>query len=158
MEDDALWVVNSADNTMQKISPTSGATLANYFLNVGSNPWDAVIDGDYIYVCGLVDYKLYKMNKNSGQIEASLLLGPAPEGMAIHAGKLYVSNVGDYMADYEGSSLVVIDLASFTVQKELVLPPNPQYITVDGDNLHISCTGNWFDISGSIVVFDTITA
>jgi hypothetical protein len=47
---DYLWVVNSGDNSLQKISTTGGNTLGNFFVEPSSNPWDAIMDNNDIYI------------------------------------------------------------------------------------------------------------
>jgi hypothetical protein len=152
VDEDALWVVNSGDNSIQKINPNSGQTLANYLVEVGSNPWDMVIHDGFAYISGLFSGKVYKMNLSTGSVVASLTVGVSPEGMAIHNGMLYTVCTGDYMQNYGGSGLAVIELDSFTVIKEIELPANPQYVVVHDGNIHVSCTGNWADVSGKIVI------
>ena len=155
--DDYLYVVNSGDNSLRKISKTSGATLANHFIAIGSNPWDAIIHEDYIYVSGLFTAMVYKLDASSGQVLASVLVGTAPEAMAIANGKLYVTNAGNYAQNYAGSSVSVIDLASFSVVKTITTGLNPQYIRLFDGMVHVSCTGNWTDAPGEIYVIDSET-
>ncbi|MDD4100913.1 MAG: hypothetical protein PHT47_07455, partial [Candidatus Cloacimonetes bacterium] len=155
--DDYLYVVNSGDNSLRKISKTSGATLANHFIAIGSNPWDAIIHEDFIYVSGLFTAMVYKLDASSGQVLASVLVGTAPEAMAIANGKLYVTNAGNYAQNYAGSSVSVIDLASFSVVKTITTGLNPQYIRLFDGMVHVSCTGNWTDAPGEIYVIDSET-
>ena len=154
---DYLYVVNSGDNSLQKISKTSGNTVANHFVAVSSNPWDAIIDEDYIYVSGLFSAKVYKLDSSSGQVLAAVPVGIAPEAMAVANGKLYVTNAGNYAQNYAGSSVSVIDLASFNVIKTITTGLNPQYIRLFDGLLHVSCTGNWTDAPGEIYVIDSET-
>ncbi len=152
--EDALWVVNSGDNSIQKIDSTSGQTLANYLVEVGSNPWDMVIHEGFGYISGLFTGKIYKMDLGTGEIVASIYAGVSPEGMTIYNNKLYAVCSGDYMLDHAGSALVVIELDSFSIVHDIEMPANPQYVVVHEENIHVSCTGNWADISGQIVILD----
>lgn len=152
---DYLWLVASGDNAIQKISPATGQILANYLVEVAANPWDAIYQENYLYISGLISGKVYKMDTRTGQVLASLQVGIAPEALAIMGDKLYVTNAGNYVENYAGSSLSVIDLPSFSLLKNMTLPANPQYLTLHGDKLHISCTGNWTEVLGKIVVLDT---
>lgn len=152
ISEDALWVVNSGDNSIQKIDPVSGQSLANHLVEVGSNPWDIVLHEGFGYISGLFSGKVYKMDLNSGNVIASEYVGESPEGMVVHHDKLYVVTTGDYMQNYEGSSLGIIDLASFTLIKRVELPANPQYVIEHEGFIHVSCTGNWADVSGKIVI------
>jgi DNA-binding beta-propeller fold protein YncE len=122
---------------------------------VGSNPWDAILHDDCIYVSGLFSAKVYKMQESTGQVIGSVTVGIAPEAMAVANGKLYVCNAGNYAQNYAGSSVSVIDLASFSVIKTIPTAANPQFIQVYNGEIHVSCTGNWLDIAGSIYVIDS---
>lgn len=152
-----LYVVNSADNSLQKISVATGATIANHFIAVGSNPWDAILHDGYIYVSGLFTGKVYKLDINTGQVIGSVNVGSSPEAMAVQDGKLYVCNAGNYAQNYAGSSVSVVDLASFSTIKSIPMPVNPQYIVSHDGLLHVSCTGNWTDLAGAIGIIDPAT-
>ena len=60
MDENYLYLVNSGDNSIQKIDKTSGNTVANHLVAVGSNPWDAIFHEGYLYVTGLFTYRVYK--------------------------------------------------------------------------------------------------
>ena len=149
-----IWAVNSGDNALQKISPANGATLATILVAAGSNPWDAVKHGAYMYVSGLFSGKVYKVDTLSGTVVSSVNVGIAPEGMHVLGNRLYVCNAGDYANAYAGSSVSVIDLESFSVVATIPVAANPQYIKSSGGLLHVSCTGNWSDMAGKIMVID----
>jgi hypothetical protein len=94
------------------------------------------------------------MDSQTGIIQDNVLVGTAPGGIASFAGKLYVCNSGNYMANYAGSSVSVIDLESFEVIRTIPLPANPQYLAIHNGLIHVSSTGNWSDITGVISVID----
>ncbi|MCB5265646.1 MAG: T9SS type A sorting domain-containing protein [Candidatus Cloacimonetes bacterium] len=150
-----LYSVNSGDNTIQKINKLSGSTVANHLVAVGSNPWDAILHEGYLYITGLFTSRVYKMNASNGQVLASVQVGTAPEAMCVVGDKLYVTNAGNYAQNYAGSSVSVIDLPSFSVINTLVVGLNPQYLCFHEGFLHVSCTGNWADTGGKIMIFDT---
>lgn len=153
--EDYLYAVNSGDNTIQKIDKPSGNTVANYLVAVGSNPWDAVLHEGYLYITGLFTARVYKMNASSGEVIASVQVGTAPEALCVVDDKLYITNAGNYAQNYAGSSVSVIDLPSFSVIDTLPVGLNPQYLRWHEGYLHVSCTGNWADADGSIMIFDT---
>ena len=157
MDEDYLYVINSGDNSVQKISKSSGLTLDNHFVAIGSNPWDAVIHDGYMYISGLFSSRIYKMDPVSGEVLASVVVGAAPEAMAIWESKLYVCNAGNYAENYAGSSVSVIDLESFSLLKNIPTTLNPQFIRVYEGMIHVSCTGNWADIAGAICIIDPQT-
>ena len=155
VDNDFIWAVNSGDNAIQKIDRSSGNTLSNIFIGPGTNPWDAVRHEDNLYVTGLFTGKVYRVNTLSGTVTGSVNVGTAPEALHVIGTKLYVSNAGDYANNYTGSSVSVIDLDSFSLVNSIVVNANPQYLASFEGKLHVSCTGNWIDIAGSICIIDT---
>lgn len=154
VDEDNLWVVLSGDNAVARLSRTDGSSLANVFIGLGSNPWDAVKHNGFLYVSGLFSGKVYKVDVTTNSVVASVTVGTAPEGMVVFDGKLYVANAGNYMQNYAGSSVSVIDLASFEVLTTIPVPANPQYLAIHAGLLHVSCTGNWTDLPGSVCIID----
>lgn len=154
VDENYIWSVNSGDNAVQKISRATGASLTNIHLGNGSNPWDAVKHEDNLYVSGLFTGKVYKVDTISGSVSASVNVGTAPEALLVMGDRLYVSNAGNYAQNYAGSSVSVIDLASFTVVATIPVHKNPQYLATHNGLLHVSCTGNWTDVGGAICIID----
>ncbi len=157
VDDEYLWVVCSGDNAVQKLSRIDGSLLANIFIGMSSNPWDAVKHGNYLYVSGLFTGKVYKVDVNSDSVVGSVNVGYAPEGLFVYGDKLYVANAGNYMQNYAGSSVSVIDLHSFTLSGTIPVSANPQYISAHNNRIHVSCTGNWSDIGGAICIIDPVS-
>jgi DNA-binding beta-propeller fold protein YncE len=151
-----LWVVNSGDNSVQQISTQSGETIANHFVATGSNPWDCVLEENYLYVSGLISSKVYKMDASTGEVLAWVEVGNSPGAMRVHRNKLYVCNAGSYLTNYSGSSVSVIDLDTFSVIQTIEVEANPQYIVEYNGLLHVSCTGNWADVTGRICILDPV--
>jgi len=149
-----LWVINSGDNAVQKLSRESGASLSQILVAPGSNPWDGVLDGTDLYVSGLFSGKVYRIDTLSGSVTGSLSVGTAPEGMLVIGNRLYVANAGNYAANYAGSSVAVVDLESFSLITTIPVSANPQYLAEVNGKVHVSCTGNWTDISGKICIID----
>ena len=153
---DIIWAVNSGDNAIQKISASSGATLGNIFIGNGVNPWDAIRHQNHLYVTGLFTGKVYKIDTQTGAVVGNINVGTAPEALHVIGEKLYVSNAGNYSQNYLGSSVAVVDLASFTLIKTIPVSANPQYLASYNGILHVSCTGNWTDIGGAVCVIDPV--
>jgi YVTN family beta-propeller protein len=154
VDEEYLYVVNSGDNAVQKLNRNSGSTVQNIFIGLGVNPWDAVLYENYLYVTGLFSNKVYKIDLQSGTVVASVNVGIAPEGLHVLGNKLYVTNTGDYLQSYAGSSVSVIALDSFTVNASIPVSANPQYLASFAGKLHVSCTGNWADVAGAVCIID----
>ncbi len=152
-----LWCVNSGDNALQKINPETGSTISNILIESGCNPWDVCYDDGYLYVSGLFTNKVYKVNTLTDAVEGSIEVGISPEALCTYGDKLYVTNTGGYQNNYANSSVSVIDLNAFEVITTIPVSANPQYIVEKNGLLHVSCTGNWFDVLGKVAVINPAT-
>jgi YVTN family beta-propeller protein len=157
VDDQYLWCINSGDNAVQKLNRETGAVLSNILVANGSNPWDGCLDGGYLYVSGLFTNKVYRINTQTGLAAGNVNVGTSPEALAVAGGKLYVCNAGNYSQNYVGSSVSVIDIASFSVVKTIPVAANPQYLSLHNGMVHVSSTGNWADVAGCISVIDPAT-
>jgi len=148
-----LYVVNSGDNSIQKISMENGNTLSNIYIGSTSNPYDILIQQNTAYVTGALSNKVYFVDLLTESVMEEVTVGGNPAGMAIWQNKLYVGNT-DYASGYTNCSISVIDLNINEVIETIPTDPNPQYLITYNDMIHVSCTGNWSDISGSIQIID----
>jgi len=150
---DHIYVVNSGDNSIQKIDAATGQTLLNIFLETSSNPYDLTICDDYLYVTGGLTNQVYKIDLMTDELVDQIAVGVNPAGLTAMNGKLYVGNT-NYMGNYSACSISVIDLDEFIVINTIPTAANPQYLLSDENYLHISCTGNWSDVMGSIQIME----
>jgi DNA-binding beta-propeller fold protein YncE len=149
-----IYVVNSGGNSVQKIAVSDGSTLGNIYLGSTVNPYDLLLTEEFLYVSGGLSNRIYKISLATMQVVDNLLVGNNPAGMAVSGGKLYVGNT-DYMTGYSNCSISVIDLEVFEVIQTISASANPQYLLADNGFIHVSCTGNWEEISGKIQIIDT---
>lgn len=156
MDEDYIWCVNSGDNAVQKISRQTGVTLSNILVETACNPWDACLGDGFLYVTGMFTNKVYKISTESNSVVGNLSVGNAPEAMCIYNGKLYVTNTGGYQNNYAGSSVSVIDLTTWQVTATIPVSANPQYIVEHAGLLHVSCTGNWVNVWGTVCVINPL--
>jgi YVTN family beta-propeller protein len=151
--EDYLYVVNSGDNNIQKIDRDTGNTVSNIYIGTTSNPYDIIINEDTAYVTGALSNKVYKVDLLTDSVLEDVSVGGNPAGMAVWGTKLYVGNT-DYASDYQNCSVSIIDLEDFSVIGEIPTDPNPQYLLEHNDLIHVSCTGNWSDVFGSVQIID----
>ena len=85
-------------------------------------------------------------------------VGRQPEEMAIVGEKLYVANSGGYSPQKYERTVSVIDLASFTVKKNIDVAINLHRLKADkyGD-LYVTSRGNYYDVPSKMFVIDTKT-
>jgi len=157
VDENYLWSVNSGDNSVQKINKQTGSTVCNILIEAGCNPWDAVLDGDFLYVTGLFTNKVYKVHTVNHNVVGFVEVGISPEALCVYNGKLFVTNTGGYQNNYANSSVSVIDLQTFQVIQTIPVSSNPQYIIEHNGLLHVSCTGNWVSTFGAVCVINPVT-
>ena len=153
MDAERIYVVCSGDNAIQIVDRASGAYLRRIPVAASANPYDVLKVGDFLYVSGLFTNKVYKLSLAANAVVASLDVGTAPEGLCSDGERLYVCNTGGY-PDYAQSGVSVLDLATFTVMATVPTWANPQFAVARGNYLHVSCTGNWDDVSGKLDIID----
>lgn len=160
--DGFAYVVNSGDNSVQKIDLTSGATVSNIYVADSSNPWYAKVKGDYLYVTTFNTNKLYKISLSSEEVVAEVQVGQAPEGIEFALGKIYVACTGGYINNYEDSQVTVLSEESMEIINTISTSLNPQYVHLYNGKIYTMCTGNWVDVMGTVQVInpetDAITA
>ena len=83
------------------------------------------------------DGTVSRLDTLSLEVEASVEVGPYPEALAYADGKLYV-NISNYGT---GNQVAVVDLATFTKEKdiEVLLNPYNQSLEADGKVYFVSC-------------------
>lgn len=88
-------------------------------------------------------------------VTRKVTVGYQPEEMEIVDDYMYVANSGGYRApDYE-TKLSVIDAATMTVESEIEVAPNLQYVVVDSQRrLWISSRGDYRAIPGRLYCYD----
>ena len=102
--------------------------------------------------------RLYKIDKRTYEKADSLdLPGREPEGIAVYKGKAYVALSGGITQpvtfDYE-RDIVVIDLATFKVEKTIDVAPNLKSVFSDGKGwIYVTCIGDYFAVHSGLFAF-----
>jgi len=157
------YVVNSVSNNVQIIDMTASPapqTVGTIDLGAGSNPWAIQFVSDpKAYVSDMLTNKVsvLQVNGGSGSVVKAIDVGIAPEGMATANGKVYVccTAFDSVTFGYGQGTVRVIDVASDTVTKVINVGTNPQAAAVGADgNVHVLCTGNYFDEFGAVYRID----
>lgn len=108
---DRLYVVMSESATIEVIALPSGASLGRVRLPAGSSPRAvAFADDTTAWVSCLDEDAVYRWNPVSLALGERVEAGPAPEGMAVGAGRLFVANsgLGALRANEEGAGEVYV--------------------------------------------------
>lgn len=151
-----LLVLNSTPASLDVYSLVDRAAVKSLNLPAGSNPYAMLISGDRIFVSGLVSNRVYIIDASSNYVLTdSVGVGIAPEGMAVNSDYLYVACTGGWFNNYDPSTVHVIDPETLLPIDTVSTDANPQRMSWSSDGrLHVVCTGNYADVSGSVNVID----
>ncbi len=153
-----VWVVASGNATLQRFRPDDGDFILEeeYFLPTGSNPYMMSIHDGKCYVSLWVTGNFAIVDIETGDIEVfePELLGA--QGIFADDDYIYVT-----ASNFDPETFIYGDgqIHRFghdgNPEGTLTIGTNPQEIVKIDGNLHIACTGNYTDISGSIYIVDT---
>lgn len=153
-----LLVTNSCTDDLMVISQASHAVVHTVDFSSGDNPWDiVVIDDSLCAVSMLLRNEVAIVNYQVGAERRRFAVGAAPEGLLYAYGRLWVANCALDFGTFEyGQGSVSISNAFLTATEVSVnVGANPQVLAVGGDGaVHVLCTGNYFDVFGSVYTLD----
>ena len=153
-----LWIVVNCSNKVEVCEARSTRRLGQ--VNIDNCRYLA-FDGGFAYVssyAGPVQVaencplgRVYKVDTLTMQKVDSVGVGYQPEEMAIVDGKLYVANSGGYRVPLYDNRIMVIDLATFQVIKEIEVDVNLHRLLADSHGqLWVSTRGNYFDVAPAL--------
>lgn len=153
-----LWIVVNCSNKVEVCEARSTRRLGQ--VNIDNCRYLA-FDGGFAYVssyAGPVQVaencplgRVYKVDTLTLQKVDSVVVGYQPEEMAVVDGKLYVANSGGYRVPLYDNRIMVIDLATFQVIKEIEVDVNLHRLLADShEQLWVSTRGNYFDVSPAL--------
>ena len=153
-----LWIVVNCSNKVEVCEAHSTQRLGQ--VNIDNCRYLAFYGG-FAYVssyAGPVQVagncplgRVYKVDTLTMQKVDSVVVGYQPEEMAIVDGKLYVANSGGYRVPTYDNRIMVIDLATFKVIKEIEVDINLHRILADCyGQLWVSTRGNYFDVTPAL--------
>ncbi len=121
---DRLWVANKNSASLSVIDRVTGAVSHTHGLPYGSQPHGLVVDPDagFVYVALESLGQVAKISESTGQILAKIPVGPWPRSLSLDPvrGTLWVSR---FISPDQGGVLVPVDLATFTAEPDVALPP-----------------------------------
>jgi hypothetical protein len=125
----------------------------------GDNPWDvAVIDDSLCAVSMLLSNEVAIVNYQVGLERRRFPVGTSPEGLLYAYGRLWIANCALDFGTFEyGQGTVSVSNVELTaVTTSVNVGSNPQVLALGGDGaVHVMCTGNYFDRSGTIYTLDS---
>lgn len=153
-----LWIVVNCSNKVEVCEARSTRRLGQ--VNIDNCRYLA-FDGGFAYVssyAGPVQVtencplgRVYKVDTLTMQKVDSVVVGYQPEEMAVVDGKLYVANSGGYRVPLYDNRIMVIDLATFKVIKEIEVDVNLHRLLADSHGqLWVSTRGNYYDVAPAL--------
>ena len=153
-----LWIVVNCSNKVEVCEARTTHRLGQ--VNIDNCRYLA-FDGGFAYVssyAGPVQVaencplgRVYKVDTLTLQKVDSVVVGYQPEEMAIVDGKLYVANSGGYRVPLYDNRIMVIDLTTFQVIKEIEVDVNLHRLLADSHGqLWVSTRGNYFDVAPAL--------
>ena len=155
--DSYLYVVNSISADIMKIDPATRQVVADIYLPIGSNPYYMAFSNGFCFVTGFVSGVVYKIDLSTNEISGQAAIGGYPEGIIYADDHVYVTqtyfNPNDY--SYGQGKVSVLNAETMAIEGQFDVGKNPQWISKSSNgDLHIVCTGNYFDIFGSVYMYD----
>ena len=153
-----LWMVINCSNKVEVCEARSTRRIGQ--VNIDNCRYLA-FDGGFAYVssyAGPVQVtdncplgRVYKVDTLTLEKVDSVVVGYQPEEMAIVDGKLYVANSGGYRVPTYDNRIMVIDLTTFKVIKEIEVDINLHRLLADSQGqIWVSTRGNYFDVTPAL--------
>lgn len=105
------------------------------------------------------DGYVLRIDTTSCAIEAEVLVGADPEGIAGYNGKLYVANSGGSLYPNYANTLSIVDIRTFTEDEKVTVGLNPYRVKSDQEGtIYLTYQGNYTeDVPGGFQKIDTET-
>ena len=147
-----LWIVVNCSNKVEVCNALTARRLGQ--VNIDNCRYLA-FDGGYAYVSSYagpvqVDEncplgRVYKVDTLTLEKVDSVIVGYQPEEMCVADGKLYVANSGGYRVPKYDNRVMEIDLATFSVTREIEVAANLHRLAADRQGqLWLSSRGDYF--------------
>ena len=160
---DTMWVVVSTSRSIEMFHRRSGTWLGRLRFDDLREPYKVAFVNDSVAVCTFLnDASIAEFNARRLTVRVARVdVGPAPEGIAVSGGRIYVANsgLGDLRKNEKGAGTVTVldasDLSSIDTIADL---PNVQSIVADPAATLIWITYRSYpslpDVPGGIVAYD----
>ena len=135
------------DQTMKLIKEINPKNENNEPLS----PRHFAVSNGAVYISYYTGHSVAKLDTASLEIEGSIAVGRYPEGLAVTNGKLYVANSGGLDYPVYGETVSVVDLASFTKEKDITVALNPTNVAVDDQgDVYVISMGNYGSVPNTL--------
>ncbi len=151
-----LYIVVNNSNIVEVVDAKTVKSLKTINLN-GKQPRQIDFYGGKAYV-SCFDGDVVRIDTATLEVEATVHTGPNPDGICVSNGKIYVCNSGGLNYPNYGNTVSVIDLATFSVTKDITVAVNPVRVKAYNDRyVYVVSNGNYADVSYTFQKIDCQT-
>jgi peptide/nickel transport system substrate-binding protein len=133
-EPDAVWVANSADNTVTRVDLKDSTAPANT-VPVGNDPSGLAVGGGALWVTNADDRTVSRINSESRSVVDTIKVGVGPSGIAYGADRVWVANLID-------DTVMVIDPSSDKVLGTIAVQSQPTSVAVGFGSVWVANAGS----------------
>ena len=126
-----LYIVVNNSNIVEVVDATTVQSLKTINLS-GKQPRQVDFYEGKAYV-SCFDGDVVRIDTATLEVDGTVHTGSNPDGICVCSGKIYVCNSGGLNAPNYGNTVSVIDPASFTVVKEIMVAINPTRVKAYND-------------------------
>lgn len=161
-----LYAVINCSNKVEVIDAASCRRIGQ--INIPNCRFIA-FSGKYAYVTSYAgpvvitpEYKqigyVAKVDTATMAVVDTVHVGFQPDQLAVAGGKIYVANSGGYMVPNYENRVSVIDLATFSRERDIKVAINLEHIVADDHGrLWISSRGDYYDVAPKLFCYDIVT-
>ncbi|HBB24783.1 MAG TPA: hypothetical protein DCZ59_00820 [Bacteroidetes bacterium] len=164
---DSIWVVVSTSRSIELFDRRSGLWLARLRFDDLREPYAMAFVNDSVAVCTFLnDASIAEFDPRRMAVRVShVAVGPAPEGIAVLSGRIYIANsgLGDLRRSEQGAGTVTILSASDLSTVDTISGlPNVRSVVADPRTGRVWCIYRHLvsmtDSLGGVVAYDAATA
>ncbi|MFM8772045.1 MAG: hypothetical protein ACKOE4_08545 [Candidatus Kapaibacterium sp.] len=162
---DTMWVVVSTSRSIEMFHRRSGLWLGRLRFDDLREPYKMAFVNDSVAVCtflndaSIAEFNARRLTDRVARVE----VGPAPEGIAVVGGRIYVANsgLGDLRKNEKGAGTVtVLDASDLSVVGTIADLPNVQSIIADPTAARLWITYRSYpsqpEVPGGVVCYDLV--
>lgn len=148
-----LYAVINGSNKVEVIDAETAKRIAQVDID---NCRDIAFSGEYAYVSSFVGGEgecgsVSRIDLKTLTVTGKVSVGKQPEGLVVADGMLYVANSGQFQAPDYDRNISVLNLADFSLQRNIEVAINMDRLYADNDgNLWVTSRGNYADVPSNI--------
>lgn len=148
-----IYIVVNVSGSIEVLDAKSGRSIKNIDMKTSTGeskqPRYAAAYGGKVYVTSFDD-TVTRIDTATLAIDGSVKVGRDPDGICIKNNKIYVANSGglDYATGNYDTTVSIIGLQNFTVEKTIEVGTNPYQVFADSEgDVYVTTRGNYVDIA-----------